>query len=138
MYEHRELVEVPGFETEKQRQAENLRLEMNEITERFRDVFWRTLDNGDNVRRQQIRGAIESVLYDYNCSYRGEVPIVTDEIFYLFITVMTCSGKAFLFLPLATPCHALWLFITPICLLGMPILLLASTPFQTASLRRGS
>jgi hypothetical protein len=70
VYEHRELVEEREFETEEQRQAENLRLEMNEITERIRDAFWRTLEGGDNVRTaaflQQIRGAIEPILHAYH------------------------------------------------------------------------
>ena len=56
-------------ETEEPRQAENLRLEMNEITERIRDAFWRTLEEGENVRTaaflQQIRGAIQPVLHAY-------------------------------------------------------------------------
>lgn len=66
VYERREMVEIPEFETEEQRQAENLRLEMNELTERFRDSFWRILDDGDHTRTseflQQIRRSIDPVL----------------------------------------------------------------------------
>jgi hypothetical protein len=69
VYERREVVEVLEFETEEQRQAEKLRLEMNEITERFRDSFWRILDDGNHTRAaeflQRVRASIEPVVNAY-------------------------------------------------------------------------
>ena len=69
VYERREVVEVFDFETEEERQAEKLRLEMNEITERFRDSFWRILDDGNHVRvaefLQRVRASIEPVINAY-------------------------------------------------------------------------
>jgi hypothetical protein len=69
VYERREAVEVPENETEEQRQAENLRLRMNEITERFRDLFWKILDRGDHARTvaflESIQASIEPVLSAY-------------------------------------------------------------------------
>ena len=55
VYEHRELVGLPAPQlTEAEQEAERLRNEMNEITERLRDSFFRVLERGDNAETAQF------------------------------------------------------------------------------------